>query len=87
MTINLRLLGYYQLIIGTMYMEVDLPVQSSLEDLWDYLVSGYRQMQSKDMKMIAGITVNKEFISRGDWHSKILIHGDRVDLVSQMAGG
>lgn len=87
MTIKLRLLGYYQLIIGTMIMDMILPENSSLEDLWQSLVSRCRQLESEDMKSIAGMTVNGVYINRKDWSTTVLVPNSAVDLVSQMAGG
>jgi molybdopterin converting factor small subunit len=87
MTINLRLLGYYQLITGTLYLKPELPEDSTLEDLWSFLVKRYRQLESDDMKSIAGMTVNGTYVNRKDWADYIPKDNDSIDLISQMAGG
>lgn len=87
MTINLRLLGYYQLITGTLYLKPELPDGSTLEELWELLVSRYRQLESKDMKSIAAMTVNGVYVHRDDWCDYNPNDNDDIYLISQMAGG
>ncbi len=70
-----------------MQMDIDLAEPASVGDLWQHLVSSFRQLQSEDLKAIAGISINNHYIGRNQWESVYLTNGDHVLLVSQMAGG
>ncbi|MBI9104520.1 MAG: MoaD/ThiS family protein [Spirochaetales bacterium] len=87
MTIKIQLFGYYQMMLGRMYLEITLTEPSSLEDLWQHMVSSHRQLKSPDMKAIAGMAVNGRYIKREDWSRFQLTDMDKIDLASQMAGG
>ena len=87
MNVRVRLLGFYQMMLGRMYENIELEEKSNLEDLWNHFQSSYVQLQSEDMKRIAGMSVNGTYVPRKNWRSFILYEGDKVDLLSQMAGG
>lgn len=87
MKIRVRLLGFYQMMLGKMYEEVELLPGANLEDLWIHFKSTYRQLQDEDMKAIAGMSVNGRYIKRDRWTGYSVKAGDRVDLLSQMGGG
>ena len=87
MNVHVRLLGFYQMMLGRMYEDIQLRKGASLDELWNYFQSSYVQLQSEDMKRIAGMSVNKTYIPRKNWRSFVLQEGDKVDLLSQMAGG
>ena len=44
-------------------------------------------MRPADMKRIAGMSVNGTYMERKKWKAVTLSEGDKVDLLSQMAGG
>ena len=87
MNVRVRLLGFYQMMLGRMYENIELEEKSNLEDLWNHFQSSYVQLQSEDMKRIAGMSVNGTYVRRKKWKSFTLQQGDKVDLLSQMAGG
>lgn len=87
MKISVRLLGFYQMMLGRMYEDIRLDPGANLEDLWNYFQDRYVQLQSEDMKRIAGMSVNRIYVRRKNWISATLKEGDKVDLFSQMAGG
>ena len=86
-TIQVRLLGFYQMMLGRMYEDVRLEAGANLENLWAYFRDNYPQMQPADMKRIAGMSVNGTYIQRKKWSTVTLSEDDKVDLLSQMAGG
>jgi sulfur carrier protein ThiS len=88
-TVHLHILGYFQMILGSMDQEVTLPAGSSAADLWDHLTAAYRQLQNRldALQSAAGITVNHLYIPQERWGQTLLSDGDRVVLVSQMGGG
>jgi len=83
----MRLLGFFQMMLGTMYTTVRIEEPATLEDLWDHLVASYPQLQEEDMSRIAGMAVNGCFAGRNTWKTVDLSPEDRVDLLSQMGGG
>lgn len=87
MTIKLRLLGFFQMMIGTMHLEIELPAGSTAQDLWVALVHRYVQLQKEDMSKIAGMSLNGGYVHLQDWPSVQLCDGDEVDLLTQMGGG
>ena len=87
MQIKLRLLGFFQMMLGTMYLDLDLPKGSTAQDLWQSLVNKYVQLQKEDMSRIAGMSLNGEYKSVQDWPDVVLHEGDEVDLLTQMGGG
>lgn len=87
MLIKLRLLGFFQMMLGTMYLDMELPKGSTAYDLWQNLVSQYVQLQKEDMSRIAGMTLNGEYKYVQDWPNVLLNDGDKVDLLTQMGGG
>jgi len=87
MVIHLRLLGFFQMMLGRMYDTVQLEEPATLEDLWNHLVSAHPQLQEEDMSRIAGMAVNGCFAGRSTWKTVPLSPEDRVDLLSQMGGG
>ncbi len=87
MTIKLDLLGYFQMMLGTMHTTLSLPAAATVDDLWEHLVSSHIQLQGDNFRAAAGITVNGTFVHRDSWDRWGLHEGDYVILVSQMAGG
>ena len=87
MNVRVRLFGFYQMALGKMYDTIELEEEANLEDLWNHFRDAYVQLKSEDMKRIAGMAVNGRYVNRRLWSTYILREGDRVDLLSQMAGG
>ena len=87
MTIKLDLLGYFQMMLGTMHSTLSLPAAATVEDLWQQLESSHIQLQGDNFRAAAGISVNGTYIHRESWDAWSLHDGDYVILVSQMAGG
>ncbi|QRN86452.1 MoaD/ThiS family protein [Clostridia bacterium] len=87
MLIKLRLLGFFQMMLGTMYLDMELPEGSTAHDLWQNLVNRYVQLQKEDMSRIAGMSLNGEYKYVQDWPGVLLHDGDEVDLLTQMGGG
>lgn len=87
MLIHVRLLGFYQMMLGRMYQDVNLAGGANLEELWNYFQRSYAQLHEKEMKNIAGMAVNGVYVPRTEWKRHTLSDEDRVDLISQMAGG
>ena len=87
MLINLRLLGFFQMMLGTMYLKVELLPESTAYNLWQELVGRYVQLQKEDMSKIAGMSLNGEYKYVQDWPDVLLHDGDEVDLLTQMGGG
>ena len=75
------------MMIGTMYLSIDLPEGGSAQDLWSNIVAKYVQMQKEDMSKIAGMAVNGEYVYYEEWSNFLLHDGDEVDLLTQMGGG
>jgi thiamine biosynthesis protein ThiS len=75
------------MMLGRMYQDVKLKSGANLEDLWNYFQRSYAQLHEKDMKNIAGMAVNGTYVPRKRWKRHTLREEDRVDLISQMAGG
>ena len=87
MKVQVRLLGFYQMILGKMYEEVTLQEGATLETLWTHFQEKHPQLRREDMKWIAGMSVNGTYIHREQWETRYLSDDDKVDLISQMAGG
>jgi len=87
MLIKLRLLGFFQMMLGTMYLDIELPEKSTAQDLWQILVRRYSQLQKEDMSKIAGMTVHGKYVQVENWPFVLLRNGDQVDLFTQMGGG
>ena len=87
MVIKVRLLGFFQMMLGTMYLDMEIPAGESIRYLWESIVDKYVQLQKEDMSRIAGISVNGEYIHQKNWNSFLLKKGDMVDLLTQMGGG
>jgi thiamine biosynthesis protein ThiS len=87
MKVQVRLFGYYQLTLGKMYETIELNEEANLNDLWNHFRNRYVQLKSEDMKRIAGMAVNGMYVKKKSWKTHTLRDGDRVDLLSHMAGG
>ena len=87
MVVNVRLLGFFQMMLGRMYLEVSLDSDSTLEDLWNHFVATYPQFEEDDLRRIAGASLNGVYAPSEQWDTAKLSDGDQVDLLTQMGGG
>ena len=87
LTVHVRLLGFYQMMLGKMYEDVTLEEGSNLDDLWNHFRNSYVQLRDSDMKSIAGMSVNGIYVPRDKWSNFIIGDDSDIDLISQMAGG
>lgn len=75
------------MMLGKMYENVELTAPANLEDLWNYFVANYKQMQGEDLRAIAGMSVNGVYVGVENWQDYQLKDKDEVNLLSQMGGG
>ncbi len=87
MVVNVRLLGFFQMMLGRMYLEVSLDSNATMEDLWHFFEAAYPQFAKDDLRRIAGASVNAVYAPSEEWATTALSDGDQVDLLTQMGGG
>lgn len=87
MEIRIRLLGFFQMMLGTMYLECQLEEGATAQDLWQHLADRYGQLRDPEMRSVAGIRVDGTHYPARQWESVRLHPGSEVDLLTRMGGG
>ncbi|WP_227767442.1 MoaD/ThiS family protein [Zhaonella formicivorans] len=87
MRIEARFYGFFQLLLGVLQLDINLNAPAKVEDLWRHLEEHYPQFRSKDVAVIAAISLNNRKLSREEWSTTYLQDGDRVEFFTLMAGG
>ncbi len=87
MEIRVRLLGFFQMMLGTVYLECRLEEGATAQDLWRHLEGRFEQLRDPEMRSVAGIRVNGTHYPARQWESVPLHSGSEVDLLTRMGGG
>ena len=80
MTVLVRMFAAYREMAGVSEVEVDLPTDSTVSDLLEYMGGIYIGLPSREYMVVA---VNNQYAD----HDHFLSHGDEVAFIPPVSGG